>query len=287
MKTSGWLNFFATLATVFQKRFVIPLWARYPDADTNAWQAIGVFLEGYAFERRGRSPDFSHMAADVVAELQSKPPEAITSQEAWGLFCDKLPSNRKGGLNVKNNPMAPRGETFTLERKGVRPKTCRTPGLSVIEFFQSMPQDQTLVSWVKKGLAAKRTAQVHRELCRITGVGPKIASLFLRDVACQFQVYPVQDRFLLQPVDNWVKRTVTFLARRKALEYHSVAKWIVKHAQQPELVNQGIWYFGSQVVTSEYRLEIALNNSKGALVSLRDHAGSLCAAASGLNTLSR
>jgi hypothetical protein len=39
-----------------------------------------------------------------------------------------------------------------------------------------------------------------------------------------------------------------------------VACCVVNNSNQPELVNMGIWYFGSQIVISGYRLKRVLEN---------------------------
>ena len=43
------------------------------------------------------------------------------------------------------------------------------------------------------------------------GIGPKIASFFLRDLAVWFEIEPLQHRELLQPIDRWVRRYVSLL----------------------------------------------------------------------------
>lgn len=67
----------------------------------------------------------------------------------------------------------------------------------------------SIAQWI--GDAAVRTGRIEAEFDRIVdirGVGPKFASVFLRDVACLLDIEdtiaPV-DRLYLQPIDKWVR----------------------------------------------------------------------------------
>jgi len=100
----------------------------------------------------------------------------------------------------------------------------------------------------------------------IQGVGDKIASFFLRDLVDVYKITlnGINNRHLLQPVDTWVERTVKILITDQGMNKSQVAKWIVCHSKSPELVNMGIWYFGSQIAISGYRLNRVLEDLKGA-----------------------
>ena len=96
-------------------------------------------------------------------------------------------------------------------------------------------------------------------LTSIRGIGPKIASLFLRDAK---ELLPeggvsVQIdsgiRLQLQPIDIWVKRTIELIAGRRRMENREVAQFIVENSANPERANMGIWYFSSLVCGSQYR----------------------------------
>ena len=84
------------------------------------------------------------------------------------------------------------------------------------------------------------------KLTSIRGIGAKIASLFLRDLAVWFDLTPNVDRWYMQPVDVWVRRTVKLLSGSNMSD-EEIAKWIVRNSENPERANQGIWYFASQV----------------------------------------
>jgi hypothetical protein len=90
----------------------------------------------------------------------------------------------------------------------------------------------------------------------INGVGAKIASLFLRDVALVYGIEPQKSRELLQPIDVWVKRYVYRWAGK--MSDAKCAKWIVENCRlagaSPEKVNAGMWYFGALIAGDERTL---------------------------------
>lgn len=270
-RSSEHAEFFSQVATVARERYVDPLWRRFPQATTSLSRSVALFVEGYAFERQGRSPSFPDAAADLLSESRS---EVLDPSEVWTGFCAKL----EGGLNVMNNPLAPKGTPYWVERKSVR-KEHKTTKSSVIEVANEI--GAPLVQWAITNLREDRAELVHTKILGINGVGSKIASLFLRDVACRYQAYPRKSRFLLQPIDTWVKRSAILLGA--AGDDLSIARFIVDMGGatncEPERIDQGMWYFGAEVARSEYKLKQALSQLDQARAMLRSHAESLARAA--------
>jgi hypothetical protein len=66
------LKSFADFSVIFRERFITPLWERYPLRERNSWDALCLFLEGYAFERQGRHPDYGPAAVDSIMKAKSK-----------------------------------------------------------------------------------------------------------------------------------------------------------------------------------------------------------------------
>src|SRR6266705_2010671 len=104
----NYLDLFSRVAKVYQKRYAEPLWNKYPNADRSESQSLGVFLEGYAFERRGRPLRFGAAAAHIMSELRD---EALPfdASKVWALFCRELGDDK---LNIKLNPLAPKGTAY-------------------------------------------------------------------------------------------------------------------------------------------------------------------------------
>lgn len=108
--------------------------------------------------------------------------------------------------------------------------------------------------------------QVRRAFQRldlVRGIGPKIASFFLRDLAVWFKIEPYQDRELLQPIDVWVRRYVRQLNKgATTLTDQQTAEWRCTNSAAPEAANQGLWYFVSQIAASEVKMRRALKNEQ-------------------------
>jgi hypothetical protein len=214
-------------------------------------QSLAVFLDGYAFERAGRAPKYSGTAAKIVGRRK---PADLDPKSVWLDFCREFGGK---GVNPKVNPIAPKGTEFS--HKGA---THYTAGLSVIELDKTL--EKPLVTWMVDNLP--NTPQiVHDHLRKVSGVGEKIASFFMRDVACRFNVFPVraEDRLLLQPVDIWVKRAAECLGAPAGTAADFLVRCSGLDGNRPERVNQGIWLFGAEVVRSQEGLKTFLCEKSG------------------------
>jgi len=271
--SSQFFQLFAQLGILFQARFLRPLWQKHSSRDTDDWEAVSIFLTGYAFERQGAKPDYRHVAADVVSGLarQGCPLiHASTAQKVWEVFCKTSGGAR---LNYANNPLCPQATHYTRKTGAAT-----TYSKSLIEFLRALSKSglgANIVVFAKTGLQSDYTADVHHAIQDINGIGSKIASLFLRDIAVMYNVFPAKDRHLLQPVDVWVKRAFEKLTPRGRPDIETIQRGIVEEATRtgisPEAVNQGMWYFSSQVADSEYRLSKALSDLGYARSLLREY----------------
>lgn len=270
---SIYFKFFTRLAELFEARFMRPLWQRYQAHEGNSFDALALFLDGYAFARQGAKPDFNHAAVDVVKELRNQGHMLTgesTPQKAWDIFRSCLQDQ---GLNPANNPLCPSGTGYNRRRTG----SSETRGSSVLEFLRQMEEfglSPNIVTLAKYSIREGQVKLCHRSICEINGIGPKIASLFLHDVASFYGVSPSEDRNLLQPIDVWIQRISEHLLQGE-LSKEKVAEWIVGQAIQsdvnPEAVNEGMWYFGSQIADSKYRMSKALSDLGYAKILLNEH----------------
>ena len=260
--SSQFFHLFAQLGMLFQARFLRPLWQKYSSRDTDDWEAVGLFLTGYAFERQGAKPDYRHVADHVVRELVRQGcllAHPTTAEKTWKMFRKYSGEVR---LNYANNPLCPQMTSYTRKTG-----SATTYSKSVFEFLNDLLTSgipPNIVVLAKTGIQLNRTRDVHHALQHINGIGPKIASLFLRDIAVMYNVFPAKDRHLLQPVDVWVKRAFEKLTHHHNLDIETIQRGIIKEAVRvgvlPEAVNQGMWYFSSQIADSEYRLSEALGD---------------------------
>lgn len=224
--------------------------------------ALSQFLFGYAFERQGRSPAYAPIARHVIETAATTDgfwQDEEMPRQAWTSFCSTLNGLREDAKpNPMNNPLCPQGHSY--QSKWGQKETAQ---LSVLQFAQQRLKefDYNIVAWARHMLLNDKVQVVHGSLCSINGIGPKIASFFLRDVAWCFGIRVVSHRDLLQPVDVWVERTARQLdPAAKGL----TATWIVQQSEaaeaSPEAVNAGVWYFGAMIAGSEFRLFQALND---------------------------
>jgi hypothetical protein len=239
-------------------------------AEESAWDGLIVFLDGYVFERQRRDPRFPAAAVEVARQLQAEGrrlSDAETPREAWTRFAARL---QGVDLDEKGNPMAPRGTTYV--RGGV---AMQTRGLSAVELAGSL--EQSMVVFVRTLLREDRAIEAFDQLRTINGVGPKIASFFMRDVALVFDLGPASQRFLLQPVDIWIER----IARRlwfgedAKLRVQTVGERVASACASlglsPEHVNAGMWYFAARIAVSEGRLARALADRGAFRAMLETH----------------
>lgn len=268
------LRLIEALASVFEARFMKPNYEDHLCLETDPWQALAFFAGSYAFERQGRSPNFAPAAVDVLVEF-GKDDESLENpqiaQHIWKRFCKCLSGL---GLNERNNPLCPRG-TWYANKHGRR----QTRQLSAIECVQGL-SDHNLVVWAKHELAGDNAKGAHKALVKINGVGGKIVSLFLRDIAWIFNVVPMKDRELLQPIDIWIRRVVAELADKESpSDDIERAHWIVRASKEggvsPEKVNAGMWYLGAQIAGSQYMLKRLLADPTKLLDGIGQHVWTL------------
>lgn len=232
------LEFFSCrISPLFRARFQRPLWQKYPSHLSDPLEGLALFLEGYAFERQGRDPAYSRIAAEVVVQRKTDP----DPQKIWQEFKRRLTN---GKANEKVNPLFHSGQD-----------NCDC----ALCVFGS----RNIVGASKEALEKGLISEAWRDIQRVRGVGPKIASFFLRDVAVKFGLprdVSDDERLRLQPIDVWVRRTVRLLAHDGSLRDDEVGKWVVERSTEPEQANQGIWYFCSQVAHSSYELRRSLQD---------------------------
>ncbi len=106
--------------------------------------------------------------------------------------------------------------------------------------------------------------QAFIHLNTIHGIGPKVASLLLRDTAWLYDLenkIPPEYRIYLQPVDRWIRRIARCMWTD--LDNEAVPDWVIakritdacnRYGISPIHFNQGAWYFGAREVRDEKRL---------------------------------
>jgi hypothetical protein len=245
---------FERLSALYVKRLMPPNWRHFGDDVGDHWASLRLFLWGYAYERQGSSPDYSAVACDVMRELESKPFDERAASTAWCKFEQKLNTkNTNPGLN----PLCTNHTKYRW-KDGVEKTTRKDSAVQL-----ALQLDKPIVAWARDAIASGDLKNVHAKLMEINGVGPKIASLFLRDLAVWYNLVPTQDRQLLQPIDTWEAFVASKMGGDGVPEsrHDKCASYIVDQSQKPEHANQGIWYFCTEVAfSSRYLVGRSLEN---------------------------
>jgi len=132
----------------------------------------------------------------------------------------------------------------------------------VIDVLRDGNRLHNVVLDTKSKLQHGEVEEAYLFLREIRGVGPKIASFFLRDVALRYGIEPPTQRGLLQPIDVWIRRFVRSLDQKVPLRDSAVQEWVVDHSEYPELANAGMWYFGARIAPQKLIYNRALSDPR-------------------------
>jgi hypothetical protein len=233
------LEFFERLSCMYQAQMMDPWWQWYTD-EPGPRRALALFAGQYAYERQGRARSYPHAAYFAIEKTP-----ALDAVKIWHAFLSELDGARP---NKNLNPLYHTGARCNC--------VCCT-------FADGDGGIVDVIEAARSELAAGSVRHAFECLDRVRGVGPKIASFFLRDVAVRFSIEPLHDRELLQPIDVWVRRYVTrFTGAAAPVGDILAAQLICANSAAPEAANQGLWYFASQIASSEVKLRHALTNDQ-------------------------
>lgn len=214
--------------------------------------ALIEFLEEYAFERQGKPPKFPVKAAEAIREYKNDTPGDDFESDVWKNFCEKIGSS----INKKNNPLAP---SFGNKK-------------SITSLIRSLDKkNYNIIRWAEDGIKNGSVRDISNELQSVRGMGPKISSLFLRDIVAAFELNEseLEPEKYLQPIDIWTRRGAEVIAKQtdrlKPPNDEECAKIIVEASYKagvpPSLVNAGMWIFGTKFAETEEKFQEVLANS--------------------------
>jgi hypothetical protein len=231
------LQFFERMSGMYRAQMMDPWWHWYGE-DPGPRRALALFAGNYAYERQGRARSYPHAAYLAVMHVSGE----LDAADIWQAFLAELDRAKS---NPKLNPLN---------------HTTRSCSCVRCAFSDSQGQLEDIVDVVHTELVEGRVRDAFDRLDSVRGIGPKIASFFLRDLAIWFKIEPRQRRDLLQPIDVWVHRYVAMLDGGAASRRDEwTANWICEHSAAPEALNQGLWYFSSQIAASQVKLRHALD----------------------------
>ena len=243
---------------------------KYKQQFQNGYQALKVFLDTYAYARQGAAAAYPQIAHECIAEFYDNGQKwhTPTSKEAdklWKLYKNKallfgLVKENKARVNEQRNPMSPR------------------KGIIKILALEKLPADN-IACYIRNNLNKKNVHNAHKFLLSIRGIGDKIASFYMRDIAYFAKIDGNslgEKMYLLQPIDTWLNQILLILFKSHTPKNLNMKqKLIMKLCREAGVstisFNQGAWLFGSQIAENYANLETALKNTDKFCKILKKH----------------
>jgi endonuclease III len=136
---------------------------------------------------------------------------------------------------------------------GVNNHIDRRMVIQSLEFIKKI-SNYNLAVYSKDWIKAEKTQLIHSELQSIFGIGPKLASFYLRDLCFIYKLSPKNQEQLvcLFPVDTWVKKVSVKLGIpgcTKGSNVEDIVEPVVQFCMNnkisPLLFNAGAWLIGA------------------------------------------
>lgn len=223
----------------------------------NGFLALTTFIP-HAYERNIDLSTYKACALETLSEYKNKinwenPPSATDSKLIWTHYqkvaIEKYKLiNSQGGpkVNPDRNPMNSDGGVVSL---------------------LSSKKIHNLATYVKELLETNKVKEAYAFVDKIRGVGPKITSFYLRDIAYLLSIdeTQIENSDLLQPIDIWIERVLEIIfPTTKFTNYKQERMAIIELCNEAKVsaiaFNQGAWEFGSRIAENQDRLNEALKD---------------------------
>jgi hypothetical protein len=225
----------AAFASVYQNAYIND--AYFTNQFENNYIALECFLENYAYERQGRAQAYPEIAKQTIKKVFQGRLETVSSNQsvkAWAIYSEIAPRDYNGlRTNPSHNPMnSDNGVLTAMARQRI----------------------SNIANHVRVLIKDGNTKTAHTFIDDIRGIGTKIASFYLRDIAYWggLDESQIRDQFYLQPLDTWLDQTYSILMKpKKRATLEEKQKTLVELCEQagcsPIAFNQGAWIVGSQI----------------------------------------
>ena len=140
-----------------------------------------------------------------------------------------------------------------LKQNKVNKEGDRLMVVSLVNFIQ-FNNEKNILHFLIEKIKSKKIAEAYQNLDGIWSIGPKIASLILRDVVYIYELESYlsgEEYYFLQPIDTWVhnlSKKIGLVDKRSNI-YEGEAKDITdkcfEFGVNPIHYNQGVWYVGA------------------------------------------
>lgn len=234
----------------------------------DAFEALLHFSTGYAFERNGAPPLFRQIAEQALVQTFAGKLQQITDQDTKSCWttCLKLAGRRK--LNKNLYPLNP----------------ARSAGGN--QGLLNLMLDKRIINladWTTIFLRKNKAKEVHGILTGVRGIGRKIASFYLRDIAWLQKISEsgFTNQGYLQPIDLWVNRALEYgVGKRKGINYdtpdHSywnktdlIIELCDDAGCSPIEFNMGSWMLGARVSNGKQDFRKILRDSSHRILKQR------------------
>jgi hypothetical protein len=223
------------------------------------FQALVCFSENYAYQRQGAAPAYPEIAMKALQNRFGQGIKSVTitdAKEVWKDYQEIAGNQYHVKVNKKLNPM------------------CSDNGLLTIMANKNI---MNLASYVNRLIQNNQTKEAHELIDDIRGIGPKIASLYLRDIAYLGKIPEkgIKDQYYLQPVDTWIEQALSIIFGEKKpevlMEKQEMIVNLCKMADvSPIAFSQGAWMLGSQIA-GDYSKFQQLAKGQNAKAIIKEH----------------
>lgn len=223
-------------ANLFQRYFFRD--SLFSEQFEDAYKALVCFVENYAYQRQGApASSYSKIAKKAIKNRFNDSIESVTLADAKETWKDYLEIAKKEYNNLKVNE----------KRNAMKSDS----GILTVMANRNITN---LASYTKGLIQNNQTKEAHSLLTSIRGVGTKISSLYLRDIAYlgKLPESKIKDQYCLQPVDTWIEQTLSIIfGNEKPRGLREKQERIVDLCKtanvSPIAFSQGAWMWGSQI----------------------------------------
>jgi len=236
----------------------------------NGHEALVCFLTNYAYERQGAATAYSKIALKCVSSKYKnghnwRVPTKNDAKDLWEDYKNiakrdyNLLDNKtkKAKVNEKCNPMK--------ADRGIIDQLVSNNTLNIAVYMRDL-------------IDCGNTAGAYDFIKGIRGIGEKIASFYLRDIAhlSRLDERNISDLHLLQPMDTWLEQTLKILfnsdvPKNLQQKQRLIVNLCKKSGVSSISFNQGAWVLGSQITGEFGTFKEALNDHAYAQEIIKKH----------------
>ncbi len=219
----------------------------------NGYLALLVFVKSYAYERQGRAPAYPKIASECISEYYNNGgswdiPTEKDAEEIWKKYKD---------LAKEKYNLVKKGEYNQLISKVNEARNPLNDEGGIIKII-AQEKIKNIALFVLEKYKENETKFVYNFFVKVRGIGPKISSYYLRDIADKglkkkllSNENEITDLFLLQPIDTWVDQVTDIIFGEVIKDRVEKQRKIVALCQSAGVssinFNQGAWILGNQL----------------------------------------